>query len=105
MIRSVVKGHYAICIGSEMSGGVHQYYAINNRAQEEVSKGVYIKGGRNRGGKVSDIYVDRLEFDKVKGEVVKMVANYDGDTKSPYPSRFENIHFSNIAAKRQVVVY
>jgi len=93
------KGHYAICIGSEMSGGANHIYVANNRATEEVSMGVYIKGGRNRGGTVSHVYIKDMELNKVKNEVVRLLPNYDGDAQSPFPSKFHTIYLQNIDVK------
>lgn len=93
------KGHYAICIGSEMSGGANHIYVDNKRATEEVSMGIYIKGGRNRGGTISHVYIKDMELNKVKNEVVRLLPNYDGDTQSPFPSKFHTIYLQNIEVK------
>lgn len=93
------RGHYAICIGSEMSGGVNHIYVKDNQSDHRVNMGFYIKGGRNRGGVVSDIYVQNMDLNEVKWEVVRLLPNYDRDTTSPNPSEFKNVYVENITAK------
>jgi polygalacturonase len=94
------RGHYAICIGSEMSGGVHHLYALNNEAEHPVRMGFYIKGGRNRGGTVSHIYVRDLKLGEVIKEAIRLVPNYDNDLKSPYPSKFHDIYLDRMSVKK-----
>ena len=93
------RGHYAICIGSEMSGGVNNVYVKDNKSNHSVNMGFYIKGGRNRGGVVSDIYVQNMDLNQVKWEVVRLLPNYDRDTTSPHPSEFKNVYVENLAAE------
>jgi polygalacturonase len=58
VIRNCVfNGHYAICIGSEMSGGVRNVFAVDNMSAGTVNMGVFIKSSRLRGGTVENIYI------------------------------------------------
>ena len=94
------RGHYAVCIGSEMSGGAHDIYALDNFAEESVRMGFYIKGGRNRGGEVHDVFVRNMHLNEVKKEVVRLIPNYDNDLTSPWPSKFRDIYIENMTAKK-----
>ena len=97
--NNTFRGHYAICIGSEMSGGAHHIFALDNSSQHDVRMGFYIKGGRNRGGVASDIYVRGMHLNEVKREVVRLIPNYDNDLVSPWPSKFKNIHIEDMTAR------
>ena len=94
------RGHYAVCIGSEMSGGANHIYVLDNHAEYPVRMGFYIKGGRNRGGVVHDVYVKNLALNEVKKEVIRLIPNYDNDLTSPWPSKFHNIYIENMTAKK-----
>jgi polygalacturonase len=93
------RGHYAMCIGSEMSGGARYIYVLDNVSTEKVNMGFYIKGGRERGGTVSDVYVRNMHLNEVQKDVICLIPNYDGDTVSPYPSKFKNIYIEDITAR------
>ncbi len=100
VIRNCVfKGHYAIAVGSEMSGGVRGVYALNNIAPQQVNMGLFIKSSRKRGGVVDDVYVHNLCLNTVTNDVISVIPNYDDDLQSPYPPRFQNIHISSVSAK------
>lgn len=99
VIRNCVfKGHYAIAIGSEMSGGVRNIYADNNRSIQDVNMGFFIKSSRTRGGIVEDIYIRDLHLHRVDGDVICIIPNYDNDATGPFPPLFRNIYLQNITA-------
>lgn len=94
------RGHYALCIGSEMSGGASHIYALDNVSTTRVNMGFYIKGGRERGGTASHVFVRNLHLNEIKNDAICLIANYDGDTTSPFPSRYTNIYVENLTAKK-----
>lgn len=98
--RCTFRGHYALCIGSEMSGGAHDIYALDNASAHSVRMGFYIKGGRNRGGIVSDVFVRNLRLNEVTREIVRLIPNYDNDRTSPYPSKFRDIVIENMTVRK-----
>ncbi len=101
VIRNCVfKGHYAIAIGSEMSGGVHDVFAIDNLSVQDVNMGFFIKSSRTRGGEVHDIFVRNLQLNRVDGDVISMIPNYDNDATSPYPPLFHDIYLQDISARQ-----
>jgi polygalacturonase len=89
-------GHHAICIGSEMSGGVRNVYAVDNYCVKEVNMGLFIKSSRLRGGTVENIYIRNLKINRTKSEVIAIVPNYDKADDSPYPPLFKNIQIENL---------
>lgn len=101
-------GHYAICIGSEMSGGVREIYAVNNYSVKEVNMGFFIKSSRLRGGTIENIYVNGLNLNHVKNEVISIVPNYDKADESPYPPVIRNIQVKNVSSEssgRGILIY
>ncbi|WP_319592432.1 glycosyl hydrolase family 28 protein [uncultured Draconibacterium sp.] len=94
------KGHYAVCIGSEMSGGVRNIFVINNSSIQDVNMGFFIKSSRKRGGGVENIYIDNLSLNIVEKDVICIIPNYDNDSISKFPPTFKNIHISNISARQ-----
>lgn len=89
-------GHHAICIGSEMSGGVRNVYAVDNKSVNEVNMGLFIKSSRLRGGFVENIYVDGMKLNNTKNEVISIVPNYDRADESPFPPLIRNIQIENV---------
>lgn len=99
VIRNCVfKGHYAICIGSEMSGGAHDIYAFDNRSVQNVKMGFFIKSGRKRGGTVESVFIDGLRLNTVEKDVICIMPNYDRDAESPWPPTVRDIHLRNVSA-------
>lgn len=95
----VFKGHYALCIGSEMSGSVRNVFAIDNRSVQNVKMGFFIKSSRKRGGTVENILIRDLHLNDVEKDVICLIPNYDNDAQSPYPPIFKNIQIENVTAK------
>ena len=89
-------GHHAICIGSEMSGGVRNVYAMDNYSVAEVNMGVFIKSSRLRGGKVENIYINGLKLNHTKSELIALIPNYDKADSGLYPPSFSNIQIENV---------
>ncbi|MFP4145486.1 MAG: glycoside hydrolase family 28 protein [Phycisphaeraceae bacterium] len=94
------RGHYAICIGSEMSGDVHHLYALDNVAHHPVNMGFYIKGGRNRGGTASHVYIKNMDLVQTNKEAIRLIPNYDNDLESPWPSKFTEIYIENMSVEK-----
>jgi polygalacturonase len=104
----VFKGHHAIAIGSEMSGGVRNIYVADNIAPQNVKIGIFIKSSRIRGGLVENIYIKNLKMNIVEDDVISINPNYDGDTISPYIPQFRNIYIDNIiveSARNGIRIY
>lgn len=93
--NSVFKGHNAICIGSEMSGGVRNVYIVDNLAPQGVGIAFFLKGSRKRGGFAHNIYVKNNRFSYVSS-LVDIIPNYDGDTESEFPPKFHHIFIENM---------
>lgn len=96
----IFKGHYALAIGSEMSGDVRRVYAVHNRAVQQVANVLFIKSSRQRGGVVEDIVVHDVTATTVRGAAISLIPNYDGDTTSPHLPHFRHITVSDMQVER-----
>lgn len=102
------KGHYAICVGSEISGGASEIYAIDNTVPQDVKMLLNLKSSRSRGGVVDGVYVSGVKAHRVEDAVVCMIPNYDNDPESPFPPVFRNILVENVEvneAGRGIVIH
>jgi polygalacturonase len=90
------KGHNAIAVGSEMSGGVENVFVEDCGVAGKVEYGFYLKGNRDRGGYVSDIYARNIQFDTTRAAIV-IDSNYKNQG-SCCPPLFSNIHAERITA-------
>ena len=96
----VFKGHNAICIGSEMSGGASNIIAVNNIAPQNVVIGLFLKSSRKRGGYIHDVYVKNLKIKYASASAVSFIPNYDGDTTSQHPPTFRNVYVEDVEVEK-----
>ena len=90
------NGYNAIAVGSEMSGGVHKVFVENCSYAGKVIYGIYLKGNRDRGGEVHDIYARNIQFDTTRATII-IDSNYKNQG-SCCPPLFKNIFIENITA-------
>jgi polygalacturonase len=90
------NGYNAIAIGSEMSGGVSDVYVENCSYGGKVIYGFYLKGNRDRGGVVQDIYARNIKFDTTRAAII-IDSNYKNQG-SCCPPQFKNVFIENISA-------
>ncbi len=88
------KGHNAIAVGSEMSGGVHDVFVEDCSYAGKVIYGFYLKGNRDRGGEVDHIYARNLAFDTTRSTII-IDSNYKNQGAC-CPPLFKNIYIENI---------
>lgn len=74
------KGLHAVVIGSEMSAGVHNVFVENCTYAGYCKRGIYIKTNPDRGGFVSNLYVNNCEFDEVE-DLFYATSMYAGEGK------------------------
>lgn len=65
----------ALCIGSEMSAGVHHVFMENCRVEEGESC-IYFKSNADRGGSIENIRVRRVTIGQSRAGVVRFETNY-----------------------------
>ncbi len=71
----------------------------DNAAPQNVVKAVLLKGSRNPGGLVENLYIKNCKFGK-EDALIDFVSNFDGDISSAFPPRFQNIYLENLAAEQ-----
>ena len=108
---TMVHGHGAVVIGSEMSGDVRNV-TISNCVFEGTDRGIRMKSRRGRGGVVEDIRVNNIVMKDVLCPFIANLYYFCGPRgkdkfvwdKEPYPitaetPAFRRIHYSNITAR------
>lgn len=94
------RGHNAIAVGSEMSGGVHDVYVENCSFAGKVIYGFYLKGNRDRGGMVHDIFARNIEFDTTRATII-IDSNYKNQG-SCCPPLFKNVLVENVRSNHAI---
>ncbi len=72
------KGIHGVAIGSEMSGGVKNVFIENCISHDFCKRGIFLKSNPDRGGFISDIYVNNVTFDEVE-DCFYITSNYHGE--------------------------
>jgi polygalacturonase len=90
------RGHNALAVGSEMSGGVHDVFVEHCTTAGNVVYGFYLKGNRDRGGEVSRIYGRNLSFDTT-ASVIMIDSDYKHEG-SCCPPKFSNVRVEHVRA-------
>ncbi|MDD4967916.1 MAG: glycoside hydrolase family 28 protein [Paludibacter sp.] len=74
------KGLHAVAIGSEMSGGVKNVIIENCVSGGKCKRGIFLKSNPDRGGYITDIYVNNVTFKEVE-DCFYITSNYHGEGK------------------------
>ena len=101
------RGHGAVTIGSEMSGGIRDITA-SNIVCRGTDRGIRLKAQRGRGAVVENIRFDNWVIIDAPKEAIHITSNYSKMAEEPKSDRtpvFRNISFSNITVvnARQIV--
>ena len=91
------KGHGAVVIGSETSGGIRDIVASNIVARG-TDRGVRIKSQRGRGGVIENMRFDNFVVEGATVEAIEITGLYHNDPVEPLSERtpiFRNLAFSN----------
>ncbi|HEX7905417.1 MAG TPA: glycosyl hydrolase family 28 protein [Chitinophagaceae bacterium] len=86
----------AVCIGSEISGGVRNVFVENIRVPE-ASTAIYFKSNLDRGGFIEHIRVRNVVADSIRTAVIKFEPDYKSESKQNYPTRFRDFVIENIS--------
>ena len=93
--NQLLSGVNALCIGSEMSGGVSHIFAEKN----------YIANGRHainfkcnldRGGQVQNIFIRNMEIESCRDAMLIFHMDYHGYRGNHFPTKFNDFYVSNI---------
>jgi polygalacturonase len=94
------SGYNAIAVGSEMSGGVNNVYVEYCSFGVKVIYGFYLKGNRDRGGTVQNIYARNIRFDTTRSTII-IDSNYKNQG-SCCPPTFKNIVIENVRSNHAI---
>jgi polygalacturonase len=95
----LLSGVNALCIGSEMSGGVENIYIYSN----------YIAGGKHalnfkcnldRGGQVQKVYIKDMEIESCQDAIFIFRMDYHGYRGNHFPTKFNDFYVSGIKCKK-----
>jgi len=94
------KGLHAVVIGSEMSSGVNNVFVENCTYAGYCKRGIYIKTNPDRGGYVTNLYVNDCEFDEVE-DLFYVTSMYAGEGKdSKNFSTVANLHVNGLRCNK-----
>lgn len=93
----LASGVNAFCIGSEMSGGVHEVFAENCQIKEGMHA-LNFKSNLDRGGQVSDIYIRNIHADTLDEALFIFRMDYHGYRGNNFPTKFRDFYVQNISA-------
>jgi polygalacturonase len=79
----------ALCIGSEMSGGVRNVFMEDCRLVS-VASAFYFKGNLDRGGLVEHVRARRIDADKMREAFVRFETSYHGYRGGNHPPSFRD---------------
>lgn len=109
---TMLHGHGAVVLGSEMSGDIRNV-VIQNCVFKQTDRGLRFKSRRGRGGTVEDVRVSNIVMEDVICPFILNLYYFCGPRgkdryvwdKNPYPvtektPRFRRIHFAHITARR-----
>jgi polygalacturonase len=88
----------AVCIGSEMSGGVQNVF-VENCVVSKTDHVLNFKCNLDRGGYIRDIYVRNIKADSAKRAGILFQMDYHGYRGGNYPPDFKNFYLENISVK------
>lgn len=92
------RGHGAVVIGSEMSGGIRDITA-SNIVTRGTDRGIRLKTQRGRGAVVENIRFDNWVIIDAPKEAIHLTSNYSDMAEEPRTERtpvFRNIAISNV---------
>ncbi|MEO1023563.1 MAG: glycoside hydrolase family 28 protein [Bacteroidota bacterium] len=95
--NELISGVNAICIGSEMSGGVDSVFIYNNR----ISNGKHalnFKTNLDRGGQVQHIYMRDNYVESTREALFIFRMDYHGHRGNDFPTKFNNFYLSSLEA-------
>lgn len=86
----------AICLGSELTGGIQNVYAYNNSTVGSGTRyALFVKSNTKRGGFARNVHIDRFHGSSFHRAVVFVTMNYFGQTGNFLPDFSGPFNLSN----------
>jgi hypothetical protein len=99
---TIYRGHGAVVLGSETSGGIRNVVASNIVAQG-TDRGIRIKSGRGRGGLLENIRFDNWVIEDTRNPAIEVTNYYTRVPDEPVSERtpvFRNFAISGVTINR-----
>jgi polygalacturonase len=93
----LASGVNALCVGSEMSGGVHEVFAENCRLLAG-KHALNFKSNLDRGGQVSDVFIRNIRADTLDEALFIFRMDYHGYRGGDFPTKFRDFYVQNVEA-------
>ncbi len=95
----LISGVNALCIGSEMSGGVENFYAYDNYIADGMHA-LNFKCNLDRGGQVQHVYIRDIEVESCQDAMFIFRMDYHGYRGNHFPTKFNDFYVSGIKCKK-----
>ena len=92
------KGLHGVAIGSEMSAGVKNVFIENCVSKGKCKRGIFLKSNPDRGGYITDIYVNNVMLDEVE-DCFYITSNYHGEGKG-YNTDIRNVYVDSLTCHK-----
>lgn len=86
----------AVCIGSEISGGVRNVF-VENIEVPKATNAIYFKSNLDRGGFIEQIRVRNIVADSLRSSVIKFEPDYKSESKQNFPTQFNDFLIENVS--------
>ncbi|MEM7110634.1 MAG: glycosyl hydrolase family 28 protein, partial [Bacteroidota bacterium] len=97
--NTLMSGVNALCIGSEMSGGVQYMFAENNTIGQG-KHALNFKCNLDRGGQVQNVFIRNTTIESCQEAMFIFRMDYHGYRGNNYPTKFNDFYVSNITCQR-----
>jgi polygalacturonase len=95
----LLSGVNALCIGSEMSGGVENLYAYDNHIADG-KHALNFKCNLDRGGQVQKVFIKDFEIASCRDAMFIFRMDYHGYRGNHFPTKFNDFYVSGIKCKK-----
>ncbi len=95
---TLASGVNAVCIGSEMSGGVRNVF-VEDCQLRDGKHALNFKCNLDRGGQVEQVYIRNLEIASCDEAMFIFRMDYHGYRGNNYPTQFNDFYVSNISCE------
>jgi len=93
-------GHGGITVGSEISGGVRNVFAVNNKLDSpDLWTAIRFKNNASRGGKLENFYYKNNTIGTVSRAVIEIDFNYEEGAKGDHIPLVRNVQVDGLTCK------
>ena len=93
-------GHGGITVGSEISGGVRNLFAINNTLDSpDLWTALRVKNNASRGGLLENFYYRNTTIGQVGRAVIEIDFNYEEGAKGKFTPVMRNLQVDGLTCK------